>query len=94
MEVSYFPYIPFVSHAVAMLSLIISFLPFISFFSSHSTFFHSFCFSFSTFSASLFNKVLGNFIASKTIPQGAATTVYACVCPGIGTDAVSLLSVL
>uniref|UniRef100_A0A7S3H494 Uncharacterized protein n=1 Tax=Spumella elongata TaxID=89044 RepID=A0A7S3H494_9STRA len=37
--------------------------------------------------ASLFNKVLGNFIASKTIPQGAATTVYACVCPGIGTDA-------
>jgi NAD(P)-dependent dehydrogenase (short-subunit alcohol dehydrogenase family) len=34
---------------------------------------------------SLFNKVVGYFIASKTVPQGAATTVYACVCPKIDT---------
>lgn len=43
------------------------------------------------YSQSAFNRILGNFIASKTIPQGAATTVYACVAPGIGTDAVSVV---
>lgn len=37
----------------------------------------------------MFNRIVGNLVTSKTIPQGAATTVYACVCPGIGTDGVS-----
>jgi len=36
--------------------------------------------------ASMFNRIAGSMIASKTIPQGAATTIYACVAPGIGTD--------
>lgn len=35
---------------------------------------------------SLFNRVLGSAIASKSIPQGAATTVYACVAPRISTE--------
>ena len=31
-------------------------------------------------------QILGNFIPSKTIPQGAATTIFACVAPRVGTD--------
>ena len=40
----------------------------------------------------MFNRIAGSMIASKTIPQGAATTIYACVAPGIGTDGVSQVS--
>jgi retinol dehydrogenase-12 len=36
--------------------------------------------------ASLMNRVIGSVIKSKTIPQGAATTVWACVCPRVGTE--------
>lgn len=36
--------------------------------------------------ASAFNRMLGGFIKDKTVPQGAATTVFACVCPRIGTE--------
>lgn len=35
---------------------------------------------------SFFNRVVSNFVAGKSIPQGAATTVYACVCPRISTE--------
>lgn len=35
---------------------------------------------------SFFNRMIGSVITSKTIPQGAATTVYACVCPKIDTE--------
>lgn len=40
-------------------------------------------------SASLFNRIVGNLIPAKSIPQGAATTVYACVAPGVATEGVS-----
>lgn len=29
---------------------------------------------------------MSHFIKDKTIPQGAATTLYACVCPRVGVD--------
>ena len=35
---------------------------------------------------SLISKLIGNLITSKTIPQGAATTIFACVAPRVGTD--------
>ncbi len=35
---------------------------------------------------SLFNRLIGNFVQDKTIPQGAATTIYGCVCPRVGTE--------
>lgn len=38
--------------------------------------------------ASLINRILGNIITSKTIPQGAATTIWACVAPRAGTPGV------
>ena len=37
----------------------------------------------------MFNRVMGSIITQKSIPQGAATTVFACVAPGVGTDGVS-----
>lgn len=30
---------------------------------------------------SLFNRVVGRFISDKSIPQGAATTLYGALCP-------------
>jgi hypothetical protein len=30
--------------------------------------------------------LVGNFVQDKTVPQGAATTVYACVCPRLGAE--------
>lgn len=35
---------------------------------------------------SMFNRLLGGFIKDKTVPQGAATTVYGCLCPRVATD--------
>lgn len=35
--------------------------------------------------ASFFNRVIGRFVKDKTIPQGAATTVFACVAPRVDT---------
>ena len=40
------------------------------------------------YSASLFNKLLGGFLVQKSVPQGAATTVYGCVAPYLSTDAM------
>jgi len=37
---------------------------------------------------SFFNRLAGNLITSKSIPQGAATTVFACVAPRVGTEAL------
>lgn len=36
--------------------------------------------------ASLFNRIVGSVVKSKNIPQGAATTVYACVAPRVSTE--------
>lgn len=36
--------------------------------------------------ASLFNRILGSVVTSKSIPQGAATTIYACVAPRMSTE--------
>lgn len=36
--------------------------------------------------ASLFNRIVGSVVTSKSIPQGAATTVYACVAPRMSTE--------
>lgn len=38
--------------------------------------------------ASLLNRVIGSVIGSKSIPQGAATTVWACVAPRAGTQGI------
>ena len=35
---------------------------------------------------SFFNKMVGGLIAKKSVPQGAATSIYACVCPRIMTE--------
>lgn len=35
---------------------------------------------------SWFNSFVGNFVRDKTIPEGAATTVWACVCPRVSTE--------
>lgn len=35
---------------------------------------------------SFINRILGKFIKNKSIPQGAATTIYACVAPRVDTD--------
>eukprot|EP01034_Spumella_vulgaris_P022011 gene22011-28104_t len=32
------------------------------------------------------NRVLGGCVSDKTVPQGASTTVWACVCPRVSTD--------
>lgn len=37
---------------------------------------------------SLFNRLVGGLVKDKTIPQGAATTVFACVAPRIETPAL------
>ena len=44
---------------------------------------------FSTYRASCLNRLFGCLVSSKTIPQGAATTVYACVAPNVGLEIVS-----
>eukprot|EP00597_Dinobryon_sp_UTEXLB2267_P009297 CAMPEP_0170095734 /NCGR_PEP_ID=MMETSP0019_2-20121128/28139_1 /TAXON_ID=98059 /ORGANISM="Dinobryon sp., Strain UTEXLB2267" /LENGTH=349 /DNA_ID=CAMNT_0010317535 /DNA_START=47 /DNA_END=1096 /DNA_ORIENTATION=- len=36
--------------------------------------------------ASFVNRIAGSFLTKKTIPQGAATTVWACVCPRVETE--------
>lgn len=36
--------------------------------------------------ASFVNRIIGSFLTKKTIPQGAATTVWACVCPRVETE--------
>jgi hypothetical protein len=38
-----------------------------------------------TFRASLLNRILSGLITKKSIPQGAATTCWACVCPRVAT---------
>jgi NAD(P)-dependent dehydrogenase (short-subunit alcohol dehydrogenase family) len=37
---------------------------------------------------STLNRIVGCVVTSKSIPQGAATTVWACVAPRVGTDAL------
>lgn len=39
--------------------------------------------------ASVMNRIFSCLVSSKTIPQGAATTVFACVAPDVGMESVS-----
>jgi hypothetical protein len=32
--------------------------------------------------------VVGGLVKNKSVPQGAATTIYGCVCPKVGTPGV------
>ena len=36
------------------------------------------------------NRIFSCLVSSKTIPQGAATTVFACVAPDVGMESVRL----
>jgi hypothetical protein len=44
---------------------------------------------YSLFRQSFFNRAVGVFVKDKTIPQGAATSVYACVCPRAATQGMA-----